>query len=157
LHFSYFKCRFFPFYFSAGKSYLPFFVNCTHGKNCQNIVHPGCDTQRKILPDRETRSYTFIPGQATEISIHKEGWKDERRPFTSPASTNGPSWNFTIKSYHDHDGVTNELSKLKPGDELILRDVWGAIAYKGEGYFIAGGAGITPFIAISGSCTKKVI
>jgi ferredoxin-NADP reductase len=31
---------------------------------------------------------------------------------------------------------------------LIIRDVWGAIAYKGEGYFIAGGAGITPFIAL---------
>jgi ferredoxin-NADP reductase len=26
--------------------------------------------------------------------------------------------------------------------------VWGAIHYKGEGIFIAGGAGITPFIAI---------
>jgi len=26
--------------------------------------------------------------------------------------------------------------------------VWGAISYQGPGYFIAGGAGITPFIAI---------
>ncbi|GAA3965699.1 hypothetical protein [Mucilaginibacter dorajii] len=34
------------------------------------------------------------------------------------------------------------------GDELILRDAWGVIEYKGPGYFIAGGAGITPFIAI---------
>ena len=31
---------------------------------------------------------------------------------------------------------------------MILHDVWGAIQYKGEGVFIAGGAGITPFIAI---------
>jgi len=37
---------------------------------------------------------------------------------------------------------------LKEGEELIIRDVWGAIAYKGEGYFIGGGAGITPFVAI---------
>jgi ferredoxin-NADP reductase len=29
-----------------------------------------------------------------------------------------------------------------------LHDIWGAINYKGEGVFIAGGAGITPFIAI---------
>jgi len=55
---------------------------------------------------------------------------------------------FTIKSYHDHEGVTNELSKLVVGDKLIVRDVWGTIQYKGPGYFIAGGAGITPFIAI---------
>ena len=37
---------------------------------------------------------------------------------------------------------------LHPGSELILRDVWGDIAYRGKGVFIAGGAGITPFISI---------
>jgi ferredoxin-NADP reductase len=55
---------------------------------------------------------------------------------------------FTIKIYSDHDGVTNQLGQLKVGDELLLHDVWGAIQYKGEGTFIAGGAGVTPFIAI---------
>jgi predicted ferric reductase len=40
-----------------------------------------------------------------------------------------------------------KIRKLKHGDELIIRDVWGAIEYKGE-VFIAGGAGVTPFIAI---------
>ena len=34
------------------------------------------------------------------------------------------------------------------GDELILHKAFGAIAYKGEGVFIAGGAGVTPFISI---------
>jgi len=37
---------------------------------------------------------------------------------------------------------------LKQNDELILHDVFGAIAFKGEGTFIAGGAGVTPFISI---------
>ena len=31
---------------------------------------------------------------------------------------------------------------------MILQDVFGAIAYKNEGLFIAGGAGVTPFICI---------
>ena len=31
---------------------------------------------------------------------------------------------------------------------MILHDVFGAIAYKKEGVFIAGGAGVTPFISI---------
>ena len=31
---------------------------------------------------------------------------------------------------------------------MTIDDPWGAIEYKGAGYFIAGGAGITPFIAI---------
>jgi len=40
------------------------------------------------------------------------------------------------------------LLQLKKNDELILHDVFGAIAYKSEGVFIAGGAGVTPFISI---------
>lgn len=92
--------------------------------------------------------YVFVPGQATEVSINKGKWKDERRPFTFTSLNEWPYLEFTIKSYSDHQGVTNELYSLKTGDELIIRDVWGAISYKGEGCFIAGGAGITPFIAI---------
>ncbi len=33
--------------------------------------------------------------------------------------------------------------------------MWGAIEYKGPGYFIAGGAGITPFIAIFRQLQKE--
>lgn len=92
--------------------------------------------------------YHFIPGQATEVSINKDEWKEEKRPFTFTSLNDDEDLEFTIKSYFDHSGVTNKLYKLKEGDELIVRDVWGAIEYKGPGYFIAGGAGITPFIAI---------
>lgn len=92
--------------------------------------------------------YVFKPGQATDIVINSPKWKGERRPFTFTALNDWPQLEFTIKIYSDHDGVTNQLSKLKVGDELILHDIWGAIHYKGEGIFIAGGAGVTPFIAI---------
>ncbi|RYF98435.1 MAG: flavodoxin reductase [Chitinophagaceae bacterium] len=92
--------------------------------------------------------YTFQPGQATEISINKEGWTNERRPFTFTGLQNWDHLEFTIKIYSDHDGVTARLGTLQPGDELLLHDVWGTITYKGEGVFIAGGAGVTPFIAI---------
>ena len=92
--------------------------------------------------------YVFNPGQATEVSINREGWREEKRPFTFTSLNEDPDLEFTIKRYSDHNGVTNELHSLQPGDELIVRDVWGAIEYKGPGYFIAGGAGITPFIAI---------
>jgi ferredoxin-NADP reductase len=92
--------------------------------------------------------YSFIPGQATEVSINTSELKNERRPFTFTGLNNESYLEFTIKIYPLHKGVTNELGKLKPGDELIIRDVWGAISYKGKGVFIAGGAGITPFISI---------
>jgi ferredoxin-NADP reductase len=92
--------------------------------------------------------YHYHPGQATEVSINREGWKAEKRPFTFTSLNESPYLEFTIKIYQNHQGVTNELGKLMPGDKLMIGDAWGAIEYKGPGYFIAGGAGITPFIAI---------
>ena len=92
--------------------------------------------------------YTFTPGHATDVSINKPGWTEKKRPFTFTCLKDKPYLEFTIKRYADHDGVTNHIHGLKKGDSLIIRDVWGAIEYKGTGYFIAGGAGITPFIAI---------
>lgn len=92
--------------------------------------------------------YTFIPGQATEVTVNKPDWKEEKRPFTFTSLNEWPHLEFTIKIYRDHDGVTNQLGQLQAGDELVIHDVWGAIQYKGPGTFIAGGAGITPFIAI---------
>jgi len=94
------------------------------------------------------KDYQFIPGQATEITINKDKWKNERRPFTFTSLNEWEHLEFTIKIYSDHDGVTNQLGQLKAGDELLLHDIWGAIHYTNEGTFIAGGAGITPFIAI---------
>lgn len=94
------------------------------------------------------RGYSFIPGQATDVSVNKPDLKNKKRPFTYTGLNTDPYLEFTIKIYPSHKGVTSELDKLHPGDEIIIRDVWGAISYKGEGVFIAGGAGITPFISI---------
>ncbi len=109
----------------------------------ENVTH-NVRRYKLSKPD----SYHFKPGQATDIVINLPEWKEERRPFTFTSLNDWDNLEFTIKSYTDHDGVTNQLGKLKAGDELILHDVFGAITYKGEGVFIAGGAGVTPFIAI---------
>ncbi len=109
----------------------------------QNVTH---NVKRFTLSKPE--NYIFAPGQATDIVINKPEWLKERRPFTFTSLNEWDHLEFTIKIYSDHEGVTNQLGKLKAGDELIVHDIWGAIHYKGEGVFIAGGAGITPFIAI---------
>lgn len=93
-------------------------------------------------------NYNFEPGQATEVSINQEKWRDEKRPFTFTSLPKDRLLEFTIKVYPEHNGVTEKLSKLEKGDELILRDVFGAIKYKGHGVFLAGGAGVTPFVSI---------
>jgi len=112
-------------------------------KSIEKITH---DVLRIVT--EKPNAYHFISGQATEISIDKTGWENERRPFTFTCLPTDSYLEFTIKTYPSHKGVTNELLKLKEEDGLILHDVFGAIAYKGEGIFIAGGAGVTPFISI---------
>lgn len=97
--------------------------------------------------------YKFIPGQATDVSINKTGWEDEKHPFTFTCLNTNDYLEFTIKSYKlsqfpNHSGMTEILGTLEVGDELIIDEPWGTINYQGKGVFIAGGAGITPFIAI---------
>ncbi len=92
--------------------------------------------------------FDFEPGQAANLAINKSGWLKEERPFSFTNLPANNSLEFTIKTYPEQESVTNELLDLKQDDELVLHEVFGAITYKGEGVFIAGGAGITPFISI---------
>ena len=119
-------------------------------RSIDNVTH----NVLKIVTEKP-KGYGFIPGQATEIAINKIEWKNERRPFTFTCLPSDEFLEFTIKTYPSHRGVTNELLQLNPGDELILHEVFGTINYKGEGVFIGGGAGVTPFIAILRSLRLK--
>jgi len=110
---------------------------------CSYINH---DVKRFVLSKPE--GFEFIPGQGTEVSINHPDWKDQLRPFTFTSLNEWDYLEFIIKIYDEHNGVTNQLGKTNAGAELILHDVFGTIQYKGPGTFIAGGAGITPFIAI---------
>jgi ferredoxin-NADP reductase len=110
-------------------------------------IEPVTHNVRRYTVEKP-KGFTFEPGQATEVSLDLDDWREEKRPFTFTALAEWPDLEFTIKSYFDHDGVTARLGRLEPGANLLLRDVWGTITYKGPGTFIAGGAGVTPFIAI---------
>ena len=92
--------------------------------------------------------YAFLPGQATDVSINKPGLENELRPFTFTSTNDQDNLEFTIKIYKSHNGVTAKLLEVNQGDELIIHEVFGAIQYRGPGLFLAGGAGITPFLAI---------
>jgi ferredoxin-NADP reductase len=112
-------------------------------KSVRHITH---DVMQIVT--EKPHKYNFTPGQATEVAINKKEWQNEKRPFTFTCLPENDYLEFTIKTYPSHKSVTNELLQLKKDDELIIHDVFGAISYKGEGVFIAGGAGVTPFISI---------
>jgi len=112
-------------------------------KLIKNITH---DVLQVVT--EKPKNYNFTPGQATEVAINRKGWENEKRPFTFTSLPDIDFLEFTIKTYPSQKSVTNKLLQLKINDELILQDVFGTIAYKGEGIFIAGGAGVTPYISI---------
>ncbi len=116
----------------------------------EHLTH---DVLRLVL--EKPAGITYVPGQAVDISINNPEWKDELRPFTFTSLPEDDHLEFTIKTYPARHGVTNQLLSLGKGDELILHKPFGDIHYKGEGIFIAGGAGVTPFIAIFKNLEKR--
>ncbi len=116
----------------------------------RKITH---DVKEFVTEKPEGMSYS--PGQATVVSVNKPGLEEEKRPFTFTSLNENENLEFIIKIYNELHGVTDKMDELKVGDELIINGPWGAIQYKGPGYFIAGGAGITPFIAIFRQLRKE--
>jgi ferredoxin-NADP reductase len=94
------------------------------------------------------KNFDFKAGQATEMRLMKDGWKDKGRKFTFASLPEAEMLEFVIKSYPDHDGVTEQMAKMQPGGEVEIEEPLGAIVDNGPGVFIAAGAGITPFIPI---------
>ncbi|MFO7847673.1 MAG: FAD-binding oxidoreductase [Balneolaceae bacterium] len=119
-------------------------------QDIENVTH-DVKQYRLEKPD----GYTFTPGQATEVAVDKEIWREEKRPFTFTSLTEDDYLEFVIKIYPDHDGVTEQIGQLNEGDVLLVDEPWGTIEYKEEGVFLAGGAGVTPFIAIFRDLHKK--
>jgi ferredoxin-NADP reductase len=91
--------------------------------------------------------YQFAAGQAIELLL-LEPEKMGPAPFTFTGLNTTPDLELTIKIYEEHKGLTAALSRLNPGDKVLISDPWDSFTNNGPGVFIAGGAGITPFIAL---------
>lgn len=119
----------------------------------KSIEHLTHDVLR-IKAEKPT-NLNYIAGQAVDIAINKAGWEDKLSAFTFTSLPEEEHIEFVVKTYPSRNGVTNELLSVHQGDELIIKDPFGDIKYKGDGIFIAGGAGVTPFIAILKDLEKQ--
>jgi ferredoxin-NADP reductase len=99
---------------------------------------------RVSKPDR----FSFSAGQGIELSLDDEQVRGKRSPFTLTGLNSEPYLELMIKIYPAHNGLTLAISKKRLGDILFLSDPWDSFRIKGPGVFIAGGAGVTPFVAI---------
>ncbi len=119
----------------------------------KSIEHLTHDVLRVVLNKPE--GLTYIPGQAADIALNKPDWNEKKNCFTFTSLPEDDHVEFTIKTYPEHHGMTNELLSAQPGDEVIIYDSFGDIYFNGPGVFIAGGAGVTPFIAILKNLQKQ--
>jgi cytochrome-b5 reductase len=92
--------------------------------------------------------FSIVPGQGVELALNRPDLREQGRPFTPTGLAHDQVLEFTIKAYPAHAGVTQALHQLTPGAELLMSEPFGTIRYQGPGVFVAGGAGITPFLAI---------
>ncbi len=92
--------------------------------------------------------FSIVPGQGVELAVNRPDLREQGRPFTPTGLAGDRVLEFTIKAYPAHAGVTQAFHQLEPGAELLMSEPFGTIHYEGPGVFIAGGAGITPFLAI---------
>ena len=106
------------------------------------------DVKRFILT--KPHDFDFEPGQGVKIMIDEPEWReDEDHPFTPTSRRDDDVLEFVIKKYAAREGFTDKLHSLDVGAKLLLSNPFGTIVYKGPGVFLAAGAGVTPFIAIS--------
>lgn len=73
-------------------------------RSIQHILH---NVQRIVVA--KPQHYKFTQGQATEISINKSGWEDEKRPFIFTSLPDSDYLEFTIKTCPAHLDVINQL------------------------------------------------
>ncbi len=95
--------------------------------------------------------FEYEPGEAIEMTLNEEG----PAPFTLTCLNTKDYLEFMIKTYPDHNGTTEQIAELKEGEEVEITEPFVTYSDKGAGVFIAGGAGITPFVAILRSKFEK--
>jgi ferredoxin-NADP reductase len=104
---------------------------------------------KKFIVEKPS-GYNFSAGQCASLAINWPGLENKKRAYSIASLPNELVLEFIIKSYPEHkEGLSKELHKLKPDDQLLLSDAFGSsLTYKGEGVFVAGGVGVVPFLSV---------
>lgn len=100
-----------------------------------NVVH---------LKISRPAGFIYEAGDAVELQVDAQ----EPGAFTMTSLPDEDALEFMIRVYKEHHGKTEALSLLKVGDEVSISEPFNTFQPKENAVFLAGGTGITPFIAI---------
>ena len=77
--------------------------------------------------------FSFMAGQAIELSLDDEDLREKRSPFTLTCLNTESHLELIIKIYPAHNGLTLALSKKHQGEVLFISDPWDSFRVKGPG------------------------
>jgi len=113
------------------------------------VDHPGGTWEIRILP--KFRFLNFRPGQFAYLSFQTLD-KHNYHPFTIASSSRSSELVFYIKELGD---LTSEIGTLKEGDHVNVKGPYGGFTFDDRRFpkqlWLAGGIGITPFLAAARS------
>ena len=94
----------------------------------------------------------YLPGQFAFVKLEAEGVLGETHPFSMSSSPKSDTLSFGIKKLGDY---TSLLSQVKPGQKVKIDGPYGSfsnhIVNNKRQVWIAGGIGVTPFMAMARS------
>lgn len=109
----------------------------------------------EITLEAQNEPINFSPGQFAFFKFFSDSLSKEIHPFSLCSATGNPL-KIAIKELGDW---TNKIGNLKAGDLVKIEGPFGIFSYKNfenkKQVWVAGGAGITPFLGMLRSLTEK--
>lgn len=113
------------------------------------IQEPSSGTKVFRLLPLDGPNLKYVPGQFVFLHVlDKAGNTVAKNPYSLASSPDEPCLELCIKMRHGH--LTSMLESIQSGAVVGIEGPFGHFGYEGEGQaaFVAGGAGIAPFIGM---------
>ncbi len=111
--------------------------------NKEKVTH---DVFQLVL--EKPKGYTFTAGQCADLTVQREGYAPEKAPFSFIGLNTDGDLRVAMKTYRGEETLSGHAHRLQNGDAVTISEARNEVEYHGPGVFIAGGTGITPFMAI---------
>lgn len=94
------------------------------------------------------KDYAFTAGQCADLTVQRQGYAPEKAPFSFIGLNADADLRVAMKTYQGEETLSGHAHRLQNGDSVTISEPRNEVLYRGPGVFIAGGTGITPFMAI---------
>lgn len=92
--------------------------------------------------------YSFSPGQFLEFTLQEPRRPSKQLRLSFTGLNSDPDLHVAVKTHPALEVDAPHLNWLEPGEEVRISEPKDEVVYRGPGVFIAGGTGISPFMAI---------